>query len=48
LTRLPNVVLTPHLGWPTDEAYERFSDAAADVLLDYMQGKDVPGFAQGH
>ena len=48
LTRLTNVVLTPHLGWPTDEAYERFSAAAADVLLDYMQGKDVPGFAQGH
>ncbi|MBC8119741.1 MAG: D-2-hydroxyacid dehydrogenase family protein [Burkholderiaceae bacterium] len=48
LSTLPNVVLTPHLGWPTDEAYERFSDAAADVLLNYMQGKDVPGFAQSH
>ena len=48
LTKLPNVVLTPHLGWPTDEAYERFADAAANVLIDYMQGKDVPGFAQGH
>ena len=48
LTKLPNVVLTPHLGWPTDEAYERFSDAAADVLLNFMQGKDVPGFTQSH
>jgi phosphoglycerate dehydrogenase-like enzyme len=24
LTTLPNVVLTPHLGWPTDHAYQRF------------------------
>ncbi len=23
LTKLPNLVLTPHLGWPTDEAYAR-------------------------
>jgi phosphoglycerate dehydrogenase-like enzyme len=44
LTKLPNVVLTPHLGWPTDEAYERFAEAAADVLLAYLDGKDVPRF----
>lgn len=44
LTKLPNVVLTPHLGWPTDEAYERFADAAADVLLAYLDGKAVPRF----
>jgi phosphoglycerate dehydrogenase-like enzyme len=44
LTRLENVVLTPHLGWPTDEAYERFADAAADVLLAYLDGRDVPRF----
>jgi phosphoglycerate dehydrogenase-like enzyme len=44
LTKLDNVVLTPHLGWPTDEAYERFADAAADVLLAYLDGKDVPRF----
>jgi len=44
LTRLANVVLTPHLGWPTDEAYERFADAAADVLLAYVEGRDVPRF----
>ena len=24
LTTLDNVVLTPHIGWPTDEAYERW------------------------
>lgn len=44
LTTLGNVVLTPHLGWPTDEGYERFADAAADVLLAYLDGRDVPRF----
>jgi phosphoglycerate dehydrogenase-like enzyme len=44
LTKLPNVILTPHIGWPTDEAYADFADAAADVLLTYMEGKEVPRF----
>jgi phosphoglycerate dehydrogenase-like enzyme len=48
LTRLPNVVLTPHLGWPTDEAYAAFADAAADVLLAYLDGRAVPQFEPGH
>jgi phosphoglycerate dehydrogenase-like enzyme len=48
LTRLPNAVLTPHLGWPTDEAYRNFSDAAADVLIAWLEGRDVPMFAAGH
>jgi phosphoglycerate dehydrogenase-like enzyme len=48
LTNLPNVVLTPHLGWPTDEAYAHFADAAADVLLAYRDSRDVPRFAEGH
>ena len=46
LTTLPNVVLTPHLGWPTDEAYARFADAAADVLLAFLDGRPVPQFRQ--
>jgi phosphoglycerate dehydrogenase-like enzyme len=45
-TMLPNVVLTPHLGWPTDEAYERFAAAACDVLLAYLDGRDVPQFTE--
>jgi phosphoglycerate dehydrogenase-like enzyme len=48
LTKLQNVVLTPHLGWPTDEAYGRFADAAADALLAHLDGKDVPRFVEHH
>jgi phosphoglycerate dehydrogenase-like enzyme len=44
LTELSNVVLTPHIGWPTDLAYQRFADAAAEVLLAYLDGRDVPRF----
>ena len=48
LTKLHNVILTPHLGWPTDQAYERFAVAAADVLLAHLEGREVPRFMQGH
>ena len=44
LTKLNNVVLTPHLGWPTDEMYGQFATAAADILIDFKDGKDVPKF----
>jgi phosphoglycerate dehydrogenase-like enzyme len=44
LTKISNVVLTPHLGWPTDEMYSQFADAAADILLAYADGKEVPRF----
>jgi phosphoglycerate dehydrogenase-like enzyme len=47
LTTLDNVVLTPHIGWPTDQGYERFADAAADVLIAFFEGREVPRFA-GH
>ncbi len=48
LTTLPNVVLTPHLGWPTDSKYAQFAEAAADVLLAYLDGRDVPRFVEQH
>jgi phosphoglycerate dehydrogenase-like enzyme len=44
LTALPNVVLTPHIGWPTDEGYERFAEAACAVLFAYLDGGAVPRF----
>jgi phosphoglycerate dehydrogenase-like enzyme len=44
LTKLPNAVLTSHLGWPTDEMYSKFAEAAADVLIDYLDGREVARF----
>ena len=44
LTTLPNVVLTPHIGWPTDDGYTRFAEAACDVLLAWLDGREVPQF----
>jgi phosphoglycerate dehydrogenase-like enzyme len=44
LTRLSNVVLTPHIGWPTDDGYHRFAEAASDVLLAWARGENVPRF----
>ncbi len=36
LTRCPNVVLTPHIGFPTDHGYEQFARAACDALFEYL------------
>lgn len=36
LTQCPNVVLTPHIGFPTDHGYEQFATAACDALFDYL------------
>jgi phosphoglycerate dehydrogenase-like enzyme len=47
LTAVPNCVLSPHIGWPTDDGYERFAAAACDVLLAFIDGRDVPRF-DGH
>lgn len=39
LLRLDNVVLTPHLGWPTDAGFAGFAENAVTNVLDYMNGK---------
>jgi phosphoglycerate dehydrogenase-like enzyme len=39
LLQLDNVVLTPHLGWPTDSGFAGFADNAVTNILDYMDGK---------
>jgi phosphoglycerate dehydrogenase-like enzyme len=44
LTRLDNVVLVPHIGWTTDDGYERFAATAADALLAYLDGREFPIF----
>lgn len=48
LSALPNVVLTSHLGWATDEMYARFADAAADVLEAWLDGRDFPRWLETH
>jgi D-3-phosphoglycerate dehydrogenase / 2-oxoglutarate reductase len=35
---LNNVVLTPHLGWPTDSGFAGFAENAVNNILDYMEG----------
>jgi len=44
LTTLPNVVLTPHIGWPTDAGYARFAEAACEVVEAFLAAKDFPRF----
>jgi len=39
LTELDNVVLSPHLGWPTDSGFASFAENAVTNILDYMDGK---------
>ena len=39
LLRLDNVVLTPHLGWPTDSGFAGFAENAVANILDYVNGK---------
>ncbi len=48
LRSLDNVVLTPHLGWPTDEMYAQFADAAADAIIDFMNDREVAQFLADH
>jgi len=39
LLEFDNVVLTPHIGWPTDKGYEEFAENAVENILSYMEGK---------
>jgi len=39
ITQLDNVVLTPHLGWPTDSGFDGFAENAVANIIDYMAGK---------
>ncbi|MFQ5852058.1 MAG: D-2-hydroxyacid dehydrogenase family protein [Candidatus Binatia bacterium] len=39
LLQLDNVVLTPHLGWPTDAGFQGFAENAVENILNYMEGK---------
>lgn len=39
LLQLDNVVLAPHLGWPTDAGFRGFAENAVENILNYMEGK---------
>lgn len=39
LRTLPNVVLTPHIGWTVEEVLTEFADIAADQLEDFLAGR---------
>ncbi|MDH3505465.1 MAG: D-2-hydroxyacid dehydrogenase family protein, partial [Nitrospirota bacterium] len=39
LLKLENVLLTPHLGWPTDAGFHDFAENAVTNILDYLDGK---------
>jgi phosphoglycerate dehydrogenase-like enzyme len=39
LARLENLVITPHLGWPTDSGFASFAENAVTNILDYMNSK---------
>ncbi|HEY8369521.1 MAG TPA: D-2-hydroxyacid dehydrogenase family protein [Thermodesulfobacteriota bacterium] len=47
LTTLENVVLTPHIGWPTHETYERFFAGAAENVLAWREGRPVHWLVEG-
>jgi len=39
LAKLDNVVLAPHLGWPTDAGFHGFAENAVENILNFMEGK---------
>jgi phosphoglycerate dehydrogenase-like enzyme len=39
LRGLPNVVLTPHVGWKVDEVFHEFTEIAADQLAAWLDGR---------
>jgi len=42
LLSLPNVVLTPHVGWVAEESYRVFIEGVVENILAYLDGRPVP------
>jgi phosphoglycerate dehydrogenase-like enzyme len=42
LLALPNVVLTPHIGWVAEESYRVFIEGVVENILAYLEGRPVP------
>jgi phosphoglycerate dehydrogenase-like enzyme len=38
LRRLPNVVLTPHIGWPADQTYRYMAEAVVRIVESHLDG----------
>jgi D-3-phosphoglycerate dehydrogenase len=42
ITRLPNVVLTPHVGWAAQDGYISFFEGIYENVTAYLDGKPIP------
>jgi phosphoglycerate dehydrogenase-like enzyme len=42
LLNLPNVVLTPHVGWIAEDSYRVFIEGVVDNILAYLDGRPMP------
>ena len=42
LLKLPNVVLTPHVGWAAEDSYEAFFEGVVENVLAYLDGRPIP------
>jgi phosphoglycerate dehydrogenase-like enzyme len=42
LRTLPNVVLSPHIGWVTERSYAEFISSAVESILAYLDGRPLP------
>jgi D-3-phosphoglycerate dehydrogenase len=42
LRSLPNIIITPHIGWTVEEVFEEFAQIASTQLLEFMNGTLAP------
>jgi len=42
LLKLPNVVVTPHIGWVAEDSYQNFVEGLVENVTAYLDGKPIP------
>jgi len=42
ITKLPNVVLTPHVGWAAEDSYVSFFEGIVENVEAYLDGRPIP------